>query len=96
MAEEKKKSKQELVKEHGRFLRGSIGKMLGNRLNFIYKDMVPLQGTVKELIPLLVYFQSDRHPEECLGDFCHRKGLEELLRFDTEFSAQREEVTVKI
>ena len=72
------------------------GKILGNRLNFTYKDMVPLERIVRELIPLLVYFKSDRDPGESLGDFCHRKGLEEMLRFDAEFSAQREDVTVKI
>ena len=57
------------------------GKMLGDRLNFIYKDMVPLNEVLSELLPLLTYFKSDRQPAETLGDFCHRKGLEDLRRF---------------
>ena len=63
------------------------GRLLGNRLNVIYKDMVPLREIVKELAPLLVYFKADRDPGESLGDFCHRKGVEELLRFDAEYKS---------
>ncbi len=63
------------------------GRLLGNRLNVIYKDMVPLREVVKELAPLLVYFKADRDPGESLGDFCHRKGVEELLRFDAEYKS---------
>ena len=61
------------------------GKMLGDRLNVVYKDMVPLKEIARELLPLLAYFKSDRQPGEVLGDFCHRKGLEELLRFDAQY-----------
>ena len=69
------------------------GRLLGNRLNVIYKDMVPLREIVKELLPMLVYFKADRDPGESLGDFCHRKGVEELLRFDAEYKRRSESVT---
>ena len=61
------------------------GRLLGNRLNVIYKDMVPLREVVKELVPLLVYFKTDRQPGESLGDFCHRKGKEDLERFAEQY-----------
>ena len=69
------------------------GRLLGNRLNVIYKDMVPLREIVKELVPMLVYFKADRDPGESLGDFCHRKRVEELLRFDAEYKRRSESVT---
>lgn len=64
------------------------GRLLGNRLNVIYKDMVPLREVVKALVPLLVYFKAHRAPGESLGDFCHRKGLEDLLRFDAAYKSR--------
>jgi sulfite reductase (ferredoxin) len=57
------------------------GNMLGDRLNVIYKDMVPLEELVREILPLLVFFKRDRRVGESLGDFCHRQGIDELLRF---------------
>ena len=71
------------------------GRMLGDRLNFIYKDMVQLERIVPELRPLLVYFKSDRLPGESLGDFCNRKGLDDLLQFEVDFVAQQDERTSK-
>lgn len=58
------------------------GNMLGDRLNLVYKDMVPLGEIVSELLPLLVFFKSQRDGNESFGDFCHRKGLEELCSFE--------------
>ena len=57
------------------------GNMRGDRLNFIYKDMVPLDKLVDELLPLLAYFKSQRQPSESLGDFCSRKGSDALRCF---------------
>lgn len=68
------------------------GRLLGNRLNSIYKDMVPLREVVKELRPLLVYFKTDRELAESFGDFCHRKGVPELVRFDAEYKSRAEPV----
>ena len=69
------------------------GRILGNRLNVIYKDMVPLREVVKELVPLLVFFKAEREPGESLGDFCHRKGVEDLLRFDADWKGLTEPAT---
>jgi sulfite reductase (ferredoxin) len=54
------------------------GRLLGTRLNFIYRDLVPLEDVVPTLVPLLTYFRQDRTPGETFGDFCARKGLDDL------------------
>jgi len=64
------------------------GRLLGDRLNFIYKDMVPEEELVPTLATLLVYFKQDRHEGETFGDFCHRKGLEDLLAWGEKFAPQ--------
>ncbi len=55
------------------------GRLLGDRLAFIYKDLVPLDQIVPALVPVLAYFKRDRQEGESLGDFCHRKGPADLL-----------------
>jgi len=57
------------------------GRLLGDRLNFIYKDMVPEDDVIATLVPVLLYFKRDRLEGETLGDFCHRKGKDDLLAF---------------
>lgn len=69
------------------------GRLLGNRLNVIYKNMVPLTEIVQELVPLFVYFKADRQPGESFGDFCHRQGVQELLRFDAEYKSLNQPAT---
>ena len=64
------------------------GSLLGTRLNFSYKDLVLRTGIVSELLPLFVYFKADRGEAEGFGDFCHRKGRDDLLRFDAEYKRQ--------
>jgi sulfite reductase (ferredoxin) len=61
------------------------GRLLGNRLNFEYKDYVPGESVVDELVPVFVYFKQARQPGESLGDFCHRIGVEGLLAFANEY-----------
>jgi sulfite reductase (ferredoxin) len=61
------------------------GRRLGDRLNVVYKDLVPLDEIVDELVPLLVYYRRDRAVGETLGDFCHRQGLDALRRFRQEY-----------
>ncbi len=63
------------------------GRLLGNRLNFIYKDLVPADDVVNELVPLFVYFKDAREPDETFGDFCHRKGVDDLLAFAEQHQA---------
>src|SRR5262249_50259600 len=57
------------------------GRLLGDRLNFIYKAWIPADDVVPTIVPLLVYFKRDRQPGETLGDFCHRKGAADLVAF---------------
>jgi len=54
------------------------GRLLGDRLNFIYKDMVPEEDVVQTLAPVFLYFKQAREPGESLGDFCLRKGVADL------------------
>lgn len=54
------------------------GHVLGHRLNFQLKDLVPHAEIVPTLVPLLEHFKADRQPGENFGDFCHRQGAERL------------------
>lgn len=63
------------------------GRLLGDRLNFIFKDMVPEEEVASTLLPVFAYFKQAREANETLGDFCHRKGLEDLTAFANQFSA---------
>jgi sulfite reductase (ferredoxin) len=65
------------------------GRSLGDRLSFIYKDMVASSDVVRTLMPLFVYFKQSRHPGETFGDFCLRKGPTDLLEWTTSFSLQK-------
>ena len=55
------------------------GRTLGDRLNFLYKDLVPAEEVVPTLVTLFKYFKQDRSERETFGDFCHRKGADDLL-----------------
>ncbi len=64
------------------------GRLLGNRLNTIYKDLVPAEEIVPTLVPVFAYFKNERHEGETFGDFCHRKGMEDLAAWSESFLAQ--------
>jgi sulfite reductase (ferredoxin) len=55
------------------------GRVLGDRLNFIYKDLVPTGEVVSTLAPVLRYFKDARQNGESFGDFCFRIGKDQLL-----------------
>jgi sulfite reductase (ferredoxin) len=55
------------------------GRVLGDRLNFQLRDLVPLRQIVPLLRPLLKQFREERHGNEGFGDFCQRLGAERLL-----------------
>jgi sulfite reductase (ferredoxin) len=55
------------------------GRLLGDRLNFIYQDLVPTEQVVPALVPALKYFKEALQNGESFGDFCHRVGKENLL-----------------
>jgi sulfite reductase (ferredoxin) len=54
------------------------GTILGNRLNFMVRDLVPLADIVPTLVPLLEHFRRERGPGESFGDYCHRLGVDKL------------------
>ncbi|TWT39088.1 NADPH-dependent assimilatory sulfite reductase hemoprotein subunit [Blastopirellula retiformator] len=54
------------------------GRLLGNRLNFIYKDMVPADQVVPELTKVFGFYKTAREEGESFGDFCHRQGKEAI------------------
>ena len=54
------------------------GSTLGERLNVIFKDYVPFDQVVPELLPVFQRFREERNPREPFGDFCHRLGVEAL------------------
>lgn len=64
------------------------GRLLGDRLNFIYKDLVPGEELASTLSPLFAFFKQQRQPNETFGDFCHRQGQEQLLQWTEQFAAQ--------
>jgi sulfite reductase (ferredoxin) len=55
------------------------GRRQGDRLSFIYQDLVPTAEVMARLALVLRYFRDARQPGETLGDFCHRKGKDDLL-----------------
>jgi len=55
------------------------GHVLGNRLNFMFKDLVHKSDIVATLLPLLERFKQDRRPGESFGDYCQRLGADALL-----------------
>src|SRR2546421_1303107 len=57
------------------------GRLLGDRLNILYKDMVPEEEVAATLAPVFAYFKHSREPGETLGDFCLRKGAADLAAF---------------
>ena len=75
-------------KAAGRYTVFVGGRLLGDRLNFIYKDMVPASDIVPTIVPVLTYFKHARESGETLGDFCHRKGAQDLLSWTEQYAAQ--------
>ncbi len=55
------------------------GGWLGNRLAYIYKDLIPSETIVDEIIGIAAAFKAHRNEGESLGDFCDRVGKDDLL-----------------
>jgi sulfite reductase (ferredoxin) len=70
------------------------GARLGNRLAFIYKDMIPFENIVDTLQPLFVAFKEGRQGTESFGDFCARLGLEGLTALAPKESPSQESQVV--
>src|SRR5437660_6392451 len=54
------------------------GSVLGTRLATAYADLVPRHQLVARVRPLLERYRAERLPDEGLGDFCCRVGIDEL------------------
>src|SRR5262249_17326509 len=54
------------------------GSVLGTRLNFLLRDLVPQAQIVPLLVPLLEDYRCRRRPGEPFGDYCQRLGAEAL------------------
>ena len=52
------------------------GNLVGSRLNFMLKDLVPINDIVPTLLPLLADYKNHRAGDEGFGDYCHRLGVE--------------------
>jgi sulfite reductase (ferredoxin) len=56
------------------------GRTTGDRLNTQFKDYVPHDQVVAELMPVFSRFKEERRESESFGDFCDRIGIAELAR----------------
>ncbi|MBL8797958.1 MAG: NADPH-dependent assimilatory sulfite reductase hemoprotein subunit [Planctomycetia bacterium] len=56
------------------------GNVIGDRLNFPLRDLVPISQIVPTLSPVLEQYQQQRTPGERFGDFCHRLGADALQK----------------
>src|SRR5262249_39754656 len=56
------------------------GRVLGDRLNFQLRDLVPLSRIVPLVVTLLEHFKMQRRSAESFGDFCQRLGVNELQK----------------
>lgn len=54
------------------------GRLLGDRLNFVLRDLVPSKRLIPTLAPLLEAFRRERLDKEGFGDWCQRVGVEAL------------------
>ena len=59
------------------------GRAIGDRLNVEFKDYVPFDQVVPELVPVLARYKAARTDGETFGDFCHRVGVEDLAGVDS-------------
>src|SRR5690625_307054 len=53
------------------------GNPAGTRLGQVYKDLVSYEDLIPEIRPLFEYYKENRQPDEPVGDFWHRSGIEE-------------------
>jgi sulfite reductase (ferredoxin) len=56
------------------------GRTQGDRLNVEFKDYVPYDRVVAELVPVFARYKAERLLDEPFGDFCDRIGIEDLAR----------------
>jgi sulfite reductase (ferredoxin) len=54
------------------------GTLVGSRLNFPLRDLVPMAEIVPTLRKVLEDFKQHRDGDEAFGDYCHRRGAEHV------------------
>ena len=54
------------------------GGWLGNRLAYVYKDLVSDDIVIDEMVAIFAAFKANRNEGESLGEFCTRVGAEDL------------------
>tara|TARA_R110002049_G_scaffold2750_2_gene21754 strand:+ start:630638 stop:632395 length:1758 start_codon:yes stop_codon:yes gene_type:complete len=54
------------------------GGWLGNRLAYVYKDLVPDATVADEIVGIFAAYKANRQGDESLGDFCTRVGADDL------------------
>ncbi len=54
------------------------GGWLGNRMAYLYKDLVPDAQLAEEIIAVFAAYKANRDGDESLGDFCARVGRDDL------------------
>jgi sulfite reductase (ferredoxin) len=54
------------------------GHVLGHRLNYVLRDLMPRRDLVRFLRALLVLYKHGREPGEGFGDYCQRLGQEKV------------------
>ena len=65
-------------KAKGKYTLFAGGGWLGDRLNYIYKDLVPDDQVIDEIVGIFAAFKANRNDGESLGEFCTRVGAEDL------------------
>ncbi len=55
------------------------GGWLGNRLAYVYKDLVPANEIVNEIVGIAAAYKANRNDGESLGEFCDRIGKDDLM-----------------
>ncbi len=65
-------------KAKGKYTLFAGGALLGNRLSYIYKDMVPHDVLHDEIVAIFAAFKVNRLEGETLGGFCARVGRDQL------------------
>jgi sulfite reductase (ferredoxin) len=63
------------------------GRLLGDRLNEQYKDVVPFEELSREITAVLACYKAERQAGETLGDFCYRKGVANVRTWSDEWLA---------
>jgi sulfite reductase (ferredoxin) len=67
------------------------GSVLGTRLNFMLRDLVPFSDILPTLRPLLERFKGERGPGESFGDYCQRLGAARLQEYLPRVSKPKED-----